>query len=491
MKDLRDFIKALKDAGELNSVSRPVDWYLEAGAIASRANEVGAPAPLFTQIKDYPAGYNLLGSPLAGSRIRKNRPWRRFALAMGLNGELNFWDLVEEYIRRRKHPLKPNLLTWGSCKENIVLGNEIDIFQFPIPFIHQGDGGRYSSWHAFICKDPESDWANWGVYRALVHNSNRIGINLLPGQHGAMLYYLKYEARDQPMPFCLALGGDPLITIAASIPVPAGMNEIELAGGLRRTPIELVKAETNDLYVPAQAEIIIEGEILPHKYWDEGPFKEYHRSRSSSRMPAPVGKITAITYRDNPILPFSASGPPIDDYATVASVSTSAELLAFLRDECGWPVRGVYCPPDCIDHILIISATMMYSHFSRQLAGAVWGNKLGMHYDKIIVCDPDVDPVNREEVLRAIAHKMHPHRGIRVFTHTVSALTSPRSSSSEKEPHSGAQVYFDCTWPVDWDPETEIMKQCSFDRIYPKEIQERVSQRWKTDYGYQRDDYET
>src|SRR3990170_2611251 len=143
MKDLRDFINVLREAGEINPVSQPVDWYLEAGAIASRANETGAPAPLFTQIKDYPTGYGLLGSPLASSRLNKNRPWRRFSLAMGLEADSDFWHLAEEYIRRRKHPLKPNLLDWGPCKENILQGKEVDILKFPIPFIHQGDGGRY------------------------------------------------------------------------------------------------------------------------------------------------------------------------------------------------------------------------------------------------------------------------------------------------------------------------------------------------------------
>jgi len=485
MKDLRDYIRVLEEAGELKRITQEVDWYLEAGAIAARANETGAPAPLFTQIKGYPAGYSLFGSPLAGSRVMKNRPWRRFALAMGLGADTGFWDLTEEYIRRRKHPLKPNLLTWGPCKENLLEGKEIDLFKFPIPFIHEGDGGRYLSWQAFICKDPDSDWANWSVYRVMVHNHDRLGINLLPGQHGAMLYYLKYEAKNRPMPFCIALGGHPLITIAAAIPLSAGTNEIEIAGGLRRVPMDLVKAETNDLYVPAQAEVIIEGEIIPHKRWDEGPFREYHLSRQGPRRPAPVARITAISYRHHPILPFSASGPPIDDYAAAASVFTSAELLAFLRDECGWPVRGVYCPPDCIDHLLIISATMMYSHFSRQLAGAVWGHKLTMHYDKVIVCDSDVDPANREEVLRSLAHKMHPHRGVRIFTHAPTTL-----QPYEKGPGPGAQVYFDCTWPVDWDPETEIMKQCSFDNIYPREVQEKVLRRWKTDYGYPKDDYE-
>jgi 4-hydroxy-3-polyprenylbenzoate decarboxylase len=141
VKDLRDFINVLSEAGEINSLSQEVDWYLEAGAIASYANEVGAPAPLFTQIKDYPSGYRLLGSPLAGSRLRKNRPWRRLSLAMGLEADISFSDLAEEYIRRRKHSLKANLLTWGPCKENILLGNEVDMFNFPIPFIHQGDWG--------------------------------------------------------------------------------------------------------------------------------------------------------------------------------------------------------------------------------------------------------------------------------------------------------------------------------------------------------------
>src|SRR3990172_3824653 len=107
IRDLREYIEALAGAGELHRIDKEVDWDTEAGLIASRANETGAPAPLFTRIKGYQEGYSLFGSPLSGSRVKGDRPWRRFAIALGMEPEVSFWDLIEEYIKRKRYPLKP------------------------------------------------------------------------------------------------------------------------------------------------------------------------------------------------------------------------------------------------------------------------------------------------------------------------------------------------------------------------------------------------
>lgn len=487
MRDLREYAEALEKAGELHRIEKQVDWNLEAGAVASWANTTGAPAPFFLKVKDYP-GYSLLANPLSGSRVRGNRHWRRFAIALGLDPGASFMETVDEYLKRRSFPIKPLLVSTGPCKENIKEGKELDLFSLPIPLIHEIDGGRYSSWHVNICEDPESEWVNWGLYRWVVHTRDMLGVKLIPGQHAAMLYYEKYEARDQSMPFCIAIGGDPLLTVAASIGAPAGVSECDIAGGLRREPVALVKAETVDLYVPAQAEVIIEGKVYPHERLEEGPFGEYH-AYAQAPLPAPVCRVTAITHRDNPIFPFSASGAPMDDYAATMSVVHSAELLHTLRDKDGWPVRAVFCPPEAIDHLLIVSCKMVLPNMSRLLAGAIWRTKIGMAYDKIIVCDDLVDPANREMVWWALSHKLHPHRGIRKFAAPGHPL-QPFLTPEERVKGVGAQVYFDCTFPLDWDPETELMKLASFKTIYPPEIQEKVLTRWGPEYGYDRDVWE-
>jgi 4-hydroxy-3-polyprenylbenzoate decarboxylase len=323
----------------------------------------------------------------------------------------------------------------------------------------------------------------------MIYNQNRISVQMLPNQHGPMLYYQKYEARGKPMPCCIVLGGDPLISLAASTRYPAGVSEVDIAGALRREPVTIVQAKTVDLMVPATAEMVIEGMVYPNDRLDEGPFEEYHGQIPTPPLHQPAMRVTAITHRNNPIIPFSFSGAMKDDYACTSSVINSAELTWSLRDKGLLPVRGVYCPPEAIDHVCIISANMIYSNFSRQLSSAIFSERFGMQYDKVIVCDREVDPANASEVWQAIFHKMNPHRGVRKIEaapgHALQSYLNPR----ERKEGTGSAVYFDTTWPLDWDPETEVMKKCSFNTIYPKEVQEKVLARWMTEYGYDRTEW--
>ena len=490
MRDLRDYLASLEAAGELRRIDQEVDWRLEAGAIAARANETGAPAPLMTRIKGDPTGASLLGSPLGFSAVSGKKHWRRTAIAMGLGPEARFWDVVDEYIKRKVHPLRPNMVSEGVCQENVIQGGALDLLSFPFPLIHEMDGGRYSSWHVNVNKDPDSAWVNWGLYRSMVYSRNRVCVQMLPNQHGPMLYYQKYEARGKPMPFCIVLGGDPLITLAAATRYPAGMSEVDIAGALRREPVAMVQAKTVDLMVPTNAEMVIEGMVHPTERLDEGPFDEYHGQTTAPPLPQPVLRVTAITHRNNPIIPFTFSGTMKDDYACISSVISSAELTWSLRDKGLLPVRGAYCPPEAVDHVCIVSANMIYSNFPRQLSCAIFSERFGMHFDKVVVCDRDVDPANASEVWQAIFHKMNPYRGVRKIEaapgHALQAYLDPR----ERKAGAGASVYLDTTWPLDWDAETEIMKKCSFSSIYPKEVQEKVLSRWMTDYGYARTEWE-
>src|SRR3989337_3423539 len=148
--DLSEFIERLRERGDLIEINNEVDWNLEAGAIMRRCNETNERAQLFNNIKGYPKGFRLLGSPLANLR--------RVAIALEMGPESSYREILDEYIKRRKNIIKPIIVSDGPCKENIYKGEEVDLFKFPAPLIHAGDGGRYiGTWDVGACKDPDSD----------------------------------------------------------------------------------------------------------------------------------------------------------------------------------------------------------------------------------------------------------------------------------------------------------------------------------------------
>lgn len=153
-KDLREFLDKLKETGDLVEINQEVDWNLEAGAIMRRCNETQGPAQLFNNVKDAPKGFRLMGEPLA--------TFRRLAIAMDMPPDTPYPALLDEYMKRRKQPIKSILLNTGPCKENILVGDEVNLFKFPAPLLHEGDGGRYiGTWNVGASKDPDSDWLNF------------------------------------------------------------------------------------------------------------------------------------------------------------------------------------------------------------------------------------------------------------------------------------------------------------------------------------------
>ena len=280
--DLREFIERLEEEDELIRIKKLVDWDLEAGGIARRATELKAPAPLFENIKDYP-GYRLLSAQV-GPSAKKDRYYCRMAMAMEMKPESGPEEIIEEYIKRKSNPIKPVLVSNGPCKENIFIEDNVDLERFPVPIIHEGDGGRYiGSWHAVATKDLDTEWVNWGMYRLMLHDKETMGSVIVPPQHIGRMFFQKYEPKNLPMEFAVIIGAEPITPMIAGSPIPAGINEMDIIGAIRGKPLDVVKCETVDLVVPATAEIIIEGEVLPNTRLDEGPFGEYVGYRASKR----------------------------------------------------------------------------------------------------------------------------------------------------------------------------------------------------------------
>ena len=192
-QDLRGFLDRLAGHNELRAIRSEVDWDLEAAAIARRSNEKKGKAVLFEKLKDYPKGYRIVSSATASMR--------RIAIGFDLPPETSYGDLMDVYIERHEKPIKPILVSTGPCKEKIMTGKDVDLLHFPVPMIHEGDGGRYfGTLCAGACKDPDSDWVNWGTYRMMVHDHQTMGAYLSAANHGGIILR-KYRGLNRPMEY--------------------------------------------------------------------------------------------------------------------------------------------------------------------------------------------------------------------------------------------------------------------------------------------------
>ncbi|MDP2727251.1 MAG: UbiD family decarboxylase [Dehalococcoidia bacterium] len=475
-RDLREFIDRLEVEGELSRVKAQVDWNLEIGAISRRTIEMRGPALLFENIKDYGEQYRILANPLAGTKPVVHG---RLALAMGLPKDTPSLKLIDIFAERSQNLVKPVRVDWGPCKEEIHHGDDVDLWEFPVPFIHGPDGGRYmGTWHIDVVKDPDTGWVNWGMYRHMLHDSKALGWASTPYQHGPGIFARKYEARGQAMPMAIAIGTEPISSVVAASAVPAGVFEAEVAGSLRGEPVELVKCETNDLEVPATAEIVLEGVVMPGERRMEGSFGEYTGYDAGGRRPQIVFHVECVTHRKNPILPMTNPGKPWEEDAVIFSITDSALLANELRKR-EVPFKSVYVVPPAL--AVVVSTKPQYAGFVHTLASAVWASKPGVNRPFLFVVGEDVDVTNMEEVMWCVTTRVHPATDIHILRNTPCSTLTPFLSDEDRSFGRGARVIFDANFPYEW-PADRRPTIIDFEHAWPAEIKERVLSRWQ-EYG--------
>jgi 4-hydroxy-3-polyprenylbenzoate decarboxylase len=482
IKSIRDYIEALKEIGELHEINKSVDCNLEVGAIMKKVNDMKGPALLFNSIDGYPEGFRILGSPVGASN-KKGRLYSRIALSLRLPVDTSVFDIIEKLSHINENPLiPPRIVETALCKENILTGDKINLFSLPAPYLHEGDGGRYiGTWPIVITKTPDGKWVNWGMYRIMVHDEKTLGGPVIPTQHIG-LHFAEWKKIQKPMPFAIAFGTDPLTPLVASMAIPEGVSEVDIVGGYMGEPVDIVKCETVDLYAPASAEIVIEGYISINETKEEGPFTEYTGFISSTKKSWPIFEVTAITHRNNPILPVVCTGEPVEDHLCM-SVSLAADALNLLRKN-NIPVTSTYIPPVSALHLMIVSVDKKKykgQDFIQDIGNIIWSNKVGTFLPKIIVVDNDIDPTDLSSIMWCLATKCHPEKGIVFFRNTKVITLSPYLYPDEKKSGISTTVIYDCTWPSQW-AEEFVPKRGSFESLWPKEIQKKVLDNWN-EYG--------
>lgn len=409
---LRSYLRALDKRGELARIEEPVSWDLEASAVTMQLNEQDGPIPLFENVD----GARLVGDPYRGSQ---SRPWNRTAIGISLSPTLSRKNYYETVIGRLEEPINPVTVTADDapCKE-VVLTDEADLLSFPWPYIHAGDGGRYSNLHTMIAADPDSDWVDWSYHRSMIHDGQSASVLLLAGEQTPNLYYYKYKRRGEPMPVAIAVGVEPAVQYTSVMWIPTGRSEVNYAGGLKGEPIELVPCETNELMVPASAELIIEGKILTDTRRDEGPFGDYFGYMHGPRRSMPALSVDAITHRSRPIIPFCVEGSGV---GTTENTTSSMEVSCVGPDatlglraagfevECCAPWRST---PRTVYVVSTKTSTSSRLHQLANFIFTTWGM---LHVDFFVFVDHDVEPTDQRAVLEALALHADPDADFHQF----------------------------------------------------------------------------
>lgn len=471
----RDFVNALDAAGELKRISQPVATELEITEIADREMKLpgGGKALLFEQptvngvVSPFPVAINTLGSH------------KRMAMSMGAN---SVDEVANELgaLMKAKPPTsfkeaikllslaldlrhaKPKTEKSGSCKDVIHkydappsrkepwpkagdVNNPASFNTQPptlanIPILRCWplDGGRFITLPCVVTKDPDTGDRNLGMYRIQVYDDKTTGMHWqlqkVAARHGR-----RYYEKGERMPVSIFIGGDPMFPFAATAPLPDGLDEFLLAGYLRKKSVELIKCETNDLEVPANADFVIEGYIDPTEpLRDEGPFGD-HTGYYTLPEPYPVFHITAITHRKDAVYPATIVGiPPMEDFY-IGGASVKLFLPIFKMNfpeivDIALPAEGVF------HNLVFVSIKKTYPMQAYKIMHGLWGMGQMMFTKYIVVVDADVNVHNTSEVLFHLTANTDPQRDS-IFTKGPSDVLDHATS----EIAIGSKMGFDAT----------------------------------------------
>lgn len=463
IKDMRDFINQGLEKGLCKRITAEVDWNLELSHIAKLNEEAGGPALLFENVKDYK-------TPVITSVCTTTE---RLAFIMGQPLNSTLVNLYDAWAKLGENLIPPKYVDKASapCKENIDVGDQVDLFKFPVPQWYPRDGGRYiGTAHFFVSKDPDTGWVNLGTYRAQLLAKNKIGTQFIKGKH-ADIMLKKYQKMGKPMPVAAVIGCDPLLFILGAARVSAFVSEYDVAGALRGTPVEVVQGETVDLPVPAHAEIVIEGEVDADKFMPEGPFGEYTGYYSGvGTEPRNYVDVKCVTYRNNPILWGTTVGRAVTDTHMTMALSYGATLWQQLLAMKIPGLRAVYCPPEGSGRFLaIISIKQMYPGHADQVLTAAISTEMGAYGLKtVIVVDEDIDPWDIPRVLYALSFRFQPNR-CQIIKRGRSTPLDPSLPIDARD--ITGRLLLDATIPYEW-------KEKPIPIELDPQVVERVKARW-------------
>ena len=493
-RDLREWITHMERAGELRRIPTEISPFLEMAEIADRTAKLkrggqpwGGPALLFENVRGYP-----------GARVLMNQFGSEDRMRMALQADS--LDEIAERIRELIHPqtptslmdklkLLPKLKELGSyfpklvsrssamCKQVVLKGEQIDLRQMPVLTTWPGDGGPFITLPCVITRDPGTGKRNVGMYRMQVYDGTTTGMHWqrqkvaaeqmrdrLRASAGSKAEAVELMAvtsggtaswhgegrplglrehtiagiRGQRLEVAVAIGTDPAVTFAAIVPAPPEIEEFLIAGFLRGAPVELVKAETVDLEVPAHAEYVLEGYVDLAELRSEGPFGD-HTGFYTMPDDYPVFHLTCVTHRRHPIYAATVVGkPPMEDaWMGKAVERIFLPLMQLTLPEIvdvNLPFAGVF------HNLMIVSIRKSYAGHARKVMNGIWALGQAMFTKCIIVVDEDCDVQDLNEVTLRTANNIDPERDIQFTLGPVDSL-----DHASRLPNFGSKMGIDAT----------------------------------------------
>ncbi|ASI89365.1 4-hydroxy-3-polyprenylbenzoate decarboxylase [Vibrio mediterranei] len=459
-KDLRDFIQHLESQGLLKRISHPVDPDYEMTEISDRTLRAGGPALLF----ENPIGYDI---PVLTNLFGTSE---RVAIGMGRQqvSELREVGKLLAYLKEPEPPrgfkdaidkipvfkqvlnMPVKRLRKAKCQEIVWQGEEVALDKIPVMSCWPDDVAPLLTWGLTVTKGPNKKRQNLGIYRQQKIAKNKIIMRWLAHRGGALDLRDWMETNSgKPFPVSVAFGADPATILGAVTPVPDTLSEYAFAGLLRGEKTEVVKSISNDLEVPASAEIVLEGYIDPNEFADEGPYGD-HTGYYNEVEKHHVFTITHVTMRQNPIYHSTYTGRPPDEPA-VLGVALNEVFVPILQKQ--FPeIEDFYLPPEgCSYRMAVVTIKKQYPGHAKRVMMGVWSFLRQFMYTKfVIVCDESVNARNWTDVTQAMNEHMLPGRD------TLMIESTPIDSLDFASPvvGLGSKMGLDAT--IKWDAEVAL-----------------------------------
>jgi len=442
-KNLREFIDLVDGIGALRIIEG-ADAKFELGAITEvAAGSPECPALLFDNIAGYKSGFRVFSNATTSPQ--------RAALALGLDPALRPIDLLKAWKQKRTklERIAPQVSKDAAFFENRFVGDDVDLYRFPVPTWHKDDGGPYiGSGSLVVTGDPDSDWVNASIYRVQVHAKNLVTVQFdHQGRHGAIIAK-KYWDAGKPCPIVIVNGQDPALFIAGFEYLPEGYSEFDFAGAIKGQPIDIVKGPITGLPIPAQAEIILEGMLLPPSEMTlpEGPFGEFTGYYAADTRPAAVMRVDALYHRNDPIL---FGSPPLKPPRFHFGLPFRAAGIWSNLETCG--VTDIVGAWQHVSQLMtVISLKQRYAGHSKRAALIAAANSYMGRI--VVVVDEDVDPSNLADVMWAVATRCEPSDSVDIVRNAWSSSLDPRILPAQKQ--SGAtshsKMIIDACKPFGW-----------------------------------------
>jgi 4-hydroxy-3-polyprenylbenzoate decarboxylase len=474
-RDLRAFVQALEENGELKRIPFEVDPVLEIAEFADRSVKSGGPALLFEKPKghDIPVLINAFASMRrmeialeVGSVeevARRITDLLEMRAPEGLMGKLKMLPKLAEM-----GSFFPRTVSAGACQE-VVRTEGFSLRDLPALQCWPEDGGRFITLPLVFSRNPDTGKRNCGMYRMQIFDDRTAGMHWQTHKQGAEHYRRAGHLGHKRMDVAVAIGADPVTMYSAILPLPPDLDEMIFAGFLRQRPVEMVKCRTSDLEVPANAEIVLEGYVELGELRTEGPFGD-HTGFYSLADEYPVFHVTCLTRREQPIYATTIVGPPpMEDYYMGKAIERI--FLPLMRLQLP-EVRDIAMPAEGVFHnLILVSMRKSYPGHARKVMHAIWGTGQAMFSKCIVVVDEDVDVQNSREVAWKALNHIDPERDIQFVMGPVDSL-----DHSSRLPNYGSKMGVDATrkWPGE-----------GFTRPWPNmiemspEVKRRVDDLWR------------